>query len=101
MTGKRVVVILPVALEEAEGAIDWYAQENELLAERFLDDVTDTIDRIADRPHQFPTYHFGTRRALLKHFPFAVVFRETPDMVEVIAVAHGRRKPGYWRERLG
>ena len=33
-------------------------------------------------------------------FLFTVVYREQTTIVEVVAIAHGRRKPGYWKERL-
>jgi len=49
---------------------------------------------------QFPTLAFNTRRVVLNRFPYLVVFRETTSEIEVVAVAHGRRRPGYWRERL-
>ena len=38
---------------------------------------------------------------VLRRFPLVIVFRKTAAGVEIIAVAHGRRRPGYWRERLG
>jgi hypothetical protein len=37
---------------------------------------------------------------LLKKFPYLVVFREYPDHLFIVAVAHGHRRPGYWRKRL-
>jgi len=43
---------------------------------------------------------FNTRRVVLSRFPYIVVFRETVTEIEIVAVAHGRRRPGYWRERL-
>jgi hypothetical protein len=38
---------------------------------------------------------------VLRRFPFVIVFRETAFGLEIIAVAHGHRRPGYWRDRLG
>jgi|SRR5579872_2457094 len=49
---------------------------------------------------QFSAYEFGTRRIVLRRFPYLVVFRETTSGIEIIAVVHGRRRPGYWRDRL-
>jgi plasmid stabilization system protein ParE len=57
------------------------------------------IDQIEQGPRQWPPYLGETRRYLLRRFPFFVVFRETPDRVEVLAIAHGRRRPGYWLGR--
>ena len=45
-------------------------------------------------------YLFGTQRYIMKRFPFVVVYRVAADGIEVVAVAHGSRKPGYWKNRL-
>ena len=37
------------------------------------------------------------RRLPLAGFPYHVVFEELPDRVEVLAIAHDRKRPGYWR----
>ncbi len=93
--------IHPAALEEAEAAVDWYAQRSPRAAERFLDELDRAIDQIAENPRQYSLHDFATRRMVLLRFPFVIVFREAAANVEIIAIAHGRRKPGYWRERLG
>ena len=93
--------IHPAALEEAEAATDWYAQRSPRAAERFLDEVDAALDQISRNPEQFTSYYFGTRRMVLRRFPFVVIFREAAVRVEIIAIAHGRRRPGYWHDRLG
>uniref|UniRef100_E6Q016 Plasmid stabilization system protein n=1 Tax=mine drainage metagenome TaxID=410659 RepID=E6Q016_9ZZZZ len=45
-------------------------------------------------------YLAGTRRKLLDRYPYFVVFREESEAIQVIAVAHGRRLPGYWKNRV-
>ena len=92
--------IHPAALEEAEAAAEWYGRRSMRAAWMFLDELDHAIDRIADHPGQFPEYAFGTRRMVLQRFPYFVVFRETAAGVEIIALAHGRRRPGYWRGRV-
>jgi len=92
--------IHPAALEEAAAATNWYAQRSRRAAERFLDELDRAIDQIAQNPAQCASYEFGTRRMVLRRFPFVIVFREASDGVEIIAVAHARRQPGYWRDRL-
>jgi toxin ParE1/3/4 len=41
-----------------------------------------------------------TRRAMFKVFDFDLVYREVDGMVQVLAIAHHRRQPGYWVARL-
>lgn len=53
------------------------------------------LDRIGEAPRTWPPYIAGTRRYLLRRFPFFVVFREVGDRVQIVAVAHARRQPGY------
>ncbi|WP_417738002.1 type II toxin-antitoxin system RelE/ParE family toxin [Rosistilla oblonga] len=36
----------------------------------------------------------------MKRFPYVIVYRVATDRIEILAVAHGRRKPGFWKERL-
>ena len=92
--------IYPAALEEAEAATEWYRRRSVRAAEMFLDELDRAVEQIGDHPGQFPEYAFGTRRMVLQRFPYLLVFRETAAGVEVIAVAHGRRRPGYWRDRV-
>jgi toxin ParE1/3/4 len=39
------------------------------------------------------------RRMVVKHFPFSIIYRDEPEGILVIAVAHRSRRPGYWRNR--
>ncbi len=93
--------IHPAALEEAEAAVDWYARRSRRAAGMFLDELDRAMDLIGQHPEQYPRHDFGTRRIVLRRFPFVIIFRKAVAGVEIIAIAHGRRRPGYWRERLG
>ena len=66
----------------------------------FLDELDRAVDLIGQNPEQYPRHDFGTRRILLRRFPFAIVFRQANAGMEIVAIAHCRRCPGYWRERL-
>lgn len=96
----RPVYFHPAAVEEAEGALVWYAERSSRAAGRFLKLLAHTIEEVSRSPQRFQPFQSGTRRVLLQHFPFQVVFRERGDQVEIIAIAHGKRRPGYWRKRL-
>lgn len=96
----KPVSLHPAALAEAEAAVDWYRERSEKAAEGFLRELDRAIGQIAQNPDRFPVFESGTRRMLLRRYPFGIVFRETGGRLEIIAVAHGRRRPGYWRERV-
>ena len=52
------------------------------------------------RPLACVSYLYGTRRLFLDRFPYFVVFRETAKELQVIAIAHAKRRPGYWKKRV-
>ena len=88
------------AIEEAKAACDWYASQNPAAAEAFIDELDEAIEQIGAFPDAGSSYLSRTRRYVMRRFPFAVIYRERKGAAEVVAVAHGHRKPGYWRERL-
>ena len=89
----------PLAAEEAEFARAWYSAQNETVANAFLRELDAAIESIAEAPDRWPPLHGAWRRFLLRRFPFSVVYVRHAAFVEVIALAHHRRKPGYWRKR--
>jgi toxin ParE1/3/4 len=97
---RRTVQLHSAALEEAEAATDWYAERSHRAAERFLNELKQAIEQVSDHPGQFPAFMFGTRRMVLRKFPFVIVFRETATTVDIVAIAHARRRPDYWRNRV-
>jgi plasmid stabilization system protein ParE len=97
---RRVAQFHPEAIAEARAAAQWYRVRNESAADAFLSEPDRAVEEISQNPQTWPLYAAGTRRFLLKRFPFSVIYRELSGHIEVVAVAHGRRKPGYWKTRL-
>jgi toxin ParE1/3/4 len=92
--------IHPDALEETRAAVEWYAERSRRAAEAFLNEIDHVTRQISEKPERFPAFEHGTRRMLFRRFPYFIVFRETAEGVEIVAVAHGHRQPGYWRSRV-
>jgi toxin ParE1/3/4 len=90
----------PEAREEFRDAARWYRTRRLAAAAQFRRRVSDAIREIAESPQRWPTYLYGTRRFVLPRFPFSVVYLDDPDVVTIIAVAHSKRKPGYWKQRV-
>ena len=95
----RGLEYLAQALEEAEAAARWYAERSQAAAAGFSDELDDAEAAIIERPEAWPTFDHGTRRYLLRRYPFSVVYRVELDRILIVAVAHGHRRPGYWRTR--
>jgi toxin ParE1/3/4 len=97
---KRQIEFHPAARAEALAAFDWYLERSRQAAQSFVAELSRAIEGIAENPQRFQKADQEVRRAVLRHFPYLVVFRETESGIEVIAVAHGRRRPGYWKIRI-
>ena len=89
----------PEAVAEARAAWRWYAERSPLVAAAFVAELDVAMDRISEAPSRWPQYLEGSRRYVMRRFPFVVVYREREGTLEVLAIAHGRRRPGYWRIR--
>jgi toxin ParE1/3/4 len=99
MTG-RPVALHPEAVAEASAAAQWYRERSASAADAFLGELDRAVEKIAEAPEMSPRCVRGTRRYVLRHFPFSIVYRDVSGSIEVIAIAHGRRKPDYWKDRL-
>ena len=96
----KSVEFLEEASAEYEEALDWYLTRSEASASKFASELAQAIDIIAEAPQRWPAGPHGTRKFLLHRFPFAVVYRELPSAIQILAVAHGHRRPGYWKTRI-
>ena len=96
----RELIFTPAARFELIEALDWYENESPGLGRRFLVEVDATMTRMMANPRQFPVVHQAVRRALLKRFPYALMFVIGPDeSLTVISCFHGSRDPVRWQER--
>lgn len=87
------------ALLEYESAFNWYLARSYTAASKFADEVRLAIERIAEYPQRWPNGPKDTRKLVLQPFPFAIIYREFADTILVVAIAHGKRRPNYWKER--
>jgi len=91
----------PDAAAELLAAEEWYAERSIVASRSFIQESNLVFDRLQEAPERWPMSEDGTRRVVFGRFPFSVIYRVRADRVEVIAVAHQRREPGYWKYRLG
>ena len=95
---KRLVILLPAEQEMTEAA-QFYASRAEHLGAIFLSEVEVALRRICSRPALCPMIRSGIRRKMLLRFPYAILYREDPDEIVVLAIMHLHRRPGYWKDR--
>lgn len=94
----------PAARDELAAAHGWYEQASPGLGDDFVAELWEVIDRIVQWPAHAPVLTVpGTdleiRRASLGRFPYGIIYVIVDDLVWIVAIAHGRRRPGYWRDR--
>ena len=89
----------PLADDELASAADWYLVRSATAAVGFVHAIEQAIQRIGEAPERYPRTRFGRRRFVLLNYPFDLVHRVVENEVEIIAVAHHARRPGYWRDR--
>jgi plasmid stabilization system protein ParE len=90
---------LPAAEEEMVEAALFYEAAGSGLGHDFLGDVQRGVDLLRERPQLGRSMGRGLRQALLTRFPFSLIYALEPEAVLIVAVAHQRRRPGYWRTR--
>ena len=91
--------LTPEASAEADAAFDWYLERSERSAESFLRELDRALSLIGQAAEIWPLYEAGARRLVMRRYPYSIIFRERSSVLEVIAVAHQSRRPGYWHGR--
>jgi len=90
----------PDAEQEYLAALSWYRERSTMAAQDFEFAITSAVQTIALAPQRWPVYFGEFRRYTLHQFPFSIVYQEMLGEVVIIAVAPGRRRPGYWKGRM-
>jgi plasmid stabilization system protein ParE len=90
----------PDAEDELQAATNWYLSRSADAARRLAEAVQDTLASIRQFPAMYPAYDDRHRFAVLKHFPYSIVYRVDGDDIRVVAFAHSRRAAGYWQGRV-
>lgn len=90
----------PASQIEAQNAVDWYWAQSRLASLDFTDKLDIPFERLSANPQACAPYLHGTRRILLDCFPFSIVFRERLHDIQIIVIAHAKRRPGYWAKRV-
>jgi plasmid stabilization system protein ParE len=89
------------ASDEFGEAVRRYEARRSGLGGEFFDAVGETLSRIENNPDIGVTISADgqTRRALVAKFPYQVVYRLRPTEIVIVAIAHLKRRPGYWKNR--
>jgi len=89
----------PEAQRELVESVKYYETQKSGLGRRFLDTVIEAIHRIRTHPLLFRQIDESIRQCRIPRFPYGLIYRIRNNNIEIIAIMHLHRKPGYWKER--
>ena len=106
---KRKLRIRPEAETDIVEARNWYRLQAEGLSAEFLNAVDDCLIAVESEPLAYPMIYGQVRRALLRRFPYAVLYlveaktegEQPTEIITVLACFHARRDPTAWQSRVG
>lgn len=84
---------------EVDTARDYYENEVEGLGKAFVHAVRGSIEEIKSNPTASRIIQGSYRRFLTPRFPFGIIYQVSQDTLYVVAVAHLRKRPNYWKNR--
>lgn len=87
------------AEKETEEVADYYDLQLPGLGAEFYHELGAILDLLEPNPWMGVVYTGPYRRVLLQRFPFAVYYEVADNQIRIMAVAHQRRLPGYWKGR--
>lgn len=94
------IVVRPEAAREVQEAFDWYEEKSEGLGLEFLRAADACLAGVKRSPRAFPTVHEQIHRALLRKFPYALLYLVKEESVIVLACFHAKRNPIDWLRRV-
>lgn len=93
------VIFGDAAKLELEGAIEWYELQQPGLGKRFALAFHSTVSVLRVYPNINSELANNIRRAIVKEFPYGIIYSVKADFLEIIAVGHLHRQPMYWENR--
>ena len=80
-------------------ALTWYGERSRVAARAFVQELNSTVALAARSSETWPRSYGDTRHIVFPRFPFKLFFRMKGETIEIVAVAHQRRRPSYWHDR--
>lgn len=96
----KFIVIHTEARKELDVAIAYYEAQKVGLGLYLLSEVEKVILKIQQNPNLGTPHKIERiRRYAIQRFPYLIFYTEMEEVIWVIAIAHGKRKPNYWKQR--
>ena len=95
----QIEFIEPASIE-LDDAIQYYEIQLKGLGRKFLNEVLESINLIQKFPQLWAKNSTNTRKAVLRNFPYNVIYSAAENKITIIALAHQNRMPEYWIDRM-
>lgn len=96
----KPIVIHADAQKEIDETFAYYEGKRDGLGYDFVEEIERCTNQIQRSPKlAIKVTDTDYRRSITKRFPYLIFYRETDDDIRIIAIAHSKRKPGYWVNR--
>ncbi|PSN11713.1 addiction module toxin RelE [filamentous cyanobacterium CCT1] len=94
------LIIRPQAELDIQAAFEWYETQTPGLGSEFIRAVDASLSGIGRSPFGYPKVYKQARRALIRRFPYGLLFVVEQELIVVVACFHGKRNPQSWQDRL-
>jgi plasmid stabilization system protein ParE len=94
------LIIRPEAELDIQDAFEWYEAQTSGLGSEFVRAVDTCLSGIGRNPLAYPIIYKQVRRALIRRFPYGILYIFDQDVITVIACFHGKRDPKLWKDRI-
>ena len=91
----------PLAEDElVAGAVYYAKQSSKELGEDFVTEFERSVNLLRAHPKIGATWRGKYRRLPIRRFPYSIVYYLSRDTLRIVALAHQRQRPSYWRGRV-
>ena len=94
------VRFLSLTEQEIDEVVAWFDEQVEGQGTAFLDELDRVVRRVKAYPFASAEIEPEIRRCLFARFPYSLIYGIDEQTIVVIAVAHYRRRPRYWADRV-
>lgn len=95
-----VVLFHPAAEQEMDDAREFYDRQIFGLGTKFLNEVEYSVDLIQKFPKRWPIVENNIHKYHLQKFPYHICYEVYSKFIHILAIAHEKRDPNYWKDRL-
>ena len=96
----RKIKFHPEARKEIQHETRFYKKGGHVTVNRFSEEAKKSSRQIQNNPEMWTSITERLRGKILSRFPFTMIYAFNDEMIFIVAFAHHKKKPGYWKDRI-